>query len=46
VLEQTTGIADHLAELEFNRLEMRVNALATGRRQSVEQLIVPQFMIR
>src|SRR5665213_810658 len=46
VLEQPAGIADHLAELEFNRLKMRVYALAAGRLKSAEQLIGPQLMIR
>jgi hypothetical protein len=31
VFEQTSRLADHLAELEFDRLKMRVNALAAGR---------------
>jgi hypothetical protein len=45
MLEQTAGIANHGAELEFDGLEMRINSLAAVRRQRVEQLIAPQIVV-
>jgi hypothetical protein len=40
------GIANHRAELEFDRFKMRINPFAAGRRQGVEQLIAALVMIR
>jgi hypothetical protein len=45
VLEQATGIADRGAETERHRLKMGIDALATGRRQGIKQLITPQAII-
>jgi hypothetical protein len=45
VLEETARIADHVAELELHRLEMRIDAFSAGRLQGAEQPIVPEVMI-
>jgi hypothetical protein len=39
VLEQAARIADHGAQFEVDRLEMRVDALAAGKLQRSEQLV-------
>ena len=45
VLEKAACIADHLAELEIDWLEMRIYPRAAGRLQGAEQAIAPQIMI-
>jgi hypothetical protein len=44
VLEETTRIADHIAKLELDWLEMEIYPLTAGRLQRAEQSIAPQVM--
>ena len=45
MLQNATRIAEHLTELEFDRLEMGIYPLAAGRLQGAEQAIAPRVMI-
>jgi len=45
VLEQASCIADHIAKLEIDRLEMRINSLAAGWLKCAQQSVAPQIMI-
>jgi hypothetical protein len=46
VLQHAAGIANHLAKLECDRLEMGINATAAFGGQGVQQLIAPEILIR
>jgi hypothetical protein len=46
VLEQASGVADHIAKLERDRLKMGIYSLAAGGLQRAQQSIAPQIMVR
>ena len=46
VLEQASRIADHIAKLELDGLEMGILPLAAGWLQRPKQSIAPQSMVR
>jgi hypothetical protein len=46
VLEQAAGVADHIAELEIDRLQMGIQPLSASGHQGAQQAIASQVMVR
>jgi hypothetical protein len=46
MLQETSSVTNHLAELEFYGLEMWIDPLSAARLQGTEQSIAPPVMIR